>query len=127
MSSWGDTRGKMSDVDFEPPPVSTWLATWLLIRYNLPLFLIDTVVFIVVGLVPIGLGWLTGLLFDKLLGETAVTFTFTNIIIALLVLGISGTVTEFGATMLDFYYAFSLTVLMRKNMMGRIMQLPGAA
>jgi ATP-binding cassette, subfamily B, bacterial len=126
MSSWGDTRGKMSDADFEPPPISTWYTTWLLIRYNTPLFLLDTIGFILVGLVPIGLGWLTGLVFDKLLGETAVSLTFTNIIIALLVLGVVGTVMEFGANILDFYYLFALTVLMRKNMMSRIMALPGA-
>ena len=126
MSADGEGRGRISVADYEPPPISTWLAMWLQIRFNPALFLLDTVAFIVVGLFPIGLGALTAQLFDLLMGQGAVAWDFRTLIIILLVVGVVGTAVEYGAHILDFYFAFSLTVMMRKNLMSRILELPGA-
>ncbi|MEM7333051.1 MAG: ABC transporter ATP-binding protein [Chloroflexota bacterium] len=126
MTADGEGRGRISQADFEPPPISTWRATWLLIRFNPALFFTDAFAFIFVGLFPIFLGWLTGQIFDKLLNQSTLTFSFSSLIWALIVIGIVGTAVEYGAAILDFFFSFSLTVLMRKNMMSRILELPGA-
>ncbi len=126
MTADGEGRGRISAADYEPPPISTWRAMWLQIRFNPTLFLLDTFAFIIVGLFPIGLGALTGQLFDLLTGQGGVAWDFRTLIIILLVAGIVGTAVEYGAHILDFYFAFSLTVMMRKNMMSRILELPGA-
>ena len=126
MSADGEGRGRITAADYEPPPISTWHATWLMIRFNPPLFLLDAFIFIIVGLFPILLGWLTSRVFDYLTNEAALSVSFTNLIIILAVVGVVGTAVEYGAQILDFYFSFSLTVLMRKNLMGRILELPGA-
>lgn len=123
----GEGRSRLSAADFEAPPISTWLATWLLIRFNPLLFAVDAVAFIIVGLFPILLAAITGQVFDTLTGETQFTISFQNLILLLLALGVVGTAVEYGTRILDFYFSFSLTVLMRKNMMGRVLELPGAA
>lgn len=119
-------RSKHSAADFAPPPISTWQATWLLIRFKPALFFTDALLFIIVGLFPLGLGWLTGQAFDALSTQASIGLDFQGIIIALVVVGVVGTAVEYGTRILDFYFSFSLTVLMRKNMMGRILELPGA-
>lgn len=127
MTADGEGRGHVSQADYEPPPISTWHATWLLIRFNPLLFLLDALAFIFVGLFPILLGWLTGQIFDNLTGNAQFSLSFQNFILILIVVGLVGTAVEYGATILDFYFSFALTVLMRKNMMRRILELPGAA
>lgn len=126
MTADGEGRGRISEADYEPPPISTWRATWLLIRFNPLLFFTDALAFIIVGLFPILVGWLTGQIFDNLLGDSTLTFSFANLIWILIVVSLVGTALDYGATILDFYFSFSLTVLMRKNLMGRILELPGS-
>jgi ATP-binding cassette, subfamily B, bacterial len=121
-----DNRRRLSAVDYEPPPISSWRATWLQIRFNPWLFLADTFAFMLVGLFPIALAWLIGLTFDLLAGEVALQFDFWTLIIGLLVLGVMAVVMEYGAHILNFYFSFVLTVLMRKNMMSRLFELPAA-
>jgi ATP-binding cassette, subfamily B, bacterial len=126
MSLQIDGRSRLSAADYEPPPISTWRATWLLIRANPGLFLITTVTFIATGLFPIALGALIGLIFDNLTGAAPAGLNFETLVAALLVIGIVGTAVEYGSMILFFYFGFSLTVLMRKNMMSRLLELPGA-
>lgn len=127
MTHDGEGRRQHGQADYEPPPISTWKATWLLIRYNPALFVLDTIVFTFVGLFPILLAMLTAEAFNVLTGESQFQIDFMSIIALLLIVAIVGTAVEFSAYILDFYYAFSLTVLMRKNMLQRILELPGAA
>lgn len=126
MTADGEGRGRYAAADFEAPPISTWRATWLLIRYNPLLFAVDALAFVFVGLFPIFLGWLTGQIFDRLLGQSDLTFSFETLVWTLLVVGVVGTAVEYGAAILDFYFSFSLTVLMRANLMQRVLELPGA-
>ena len=127
MSADGEGRSRLSAADYEPPPISTWRATWLLVRYNPLLFSLDALAFIIVGLFPILLGALMGQAFDTLSGQGRVLFNFQTLVFILGTVGVVGTAVEYGARILDFYFSFSLTVLMRKNMMRRILALPGAA
>jgi hypothetical protein len=79
MSLQTEGRGRLTAADYEAPPISTWRATWLLIRSNPWLFLTTTLAFIVVGLFPIGLGALTALIFDQLTGAVARRFQFSDV------------------------------------------------
>jgi ATP-binding cassette, subfamily B, bacterial len=126
MSLQIEGRGRLTAADFEAPPISTWRATWLLIRSNPWLFIITTLAYIVMGLFPIGVGALIALVFDLLTGAAVVGFNYQTIVAALLVLALVGTAVEYGTQILFFYFGFSLTVLMRKNMMSRLLELPGA-
>ena len=96
MTADGEGRGRISQADYEPPPISTWRATWLLIRFNPALFFTDAIAFIFVGLFPIFLGWLTGQIFDQLLGQSTLTFSFNSLILALIAIGLVGTAVEYG-------------------------------
>jgi ATP-binding cassette subfamily B protein len=106
--------------------MSTWKATWLLIRFNFWLFLAETVGMILVGLFPLLLGELTRRLFNGLTADAAITFDFVPLVAVLLVAGVVGAAFTYGAFILEFYFAFALTVLMRKNMMRAVLYRPGA-
>lgn len=127
MSHDGEGRGRISTADYTAPPISTWRATWLLMRYNPGLFTLDTLAYIFVGLFPLLLALLTAEAFNILTGESTYPIAFSTMIAALVVVAVVGTTVEYGTAILDFYYSFSLTVLMRKNMMRRVLELPGAA
>ena len=127
MSADGEGRGRISAADYEPPPISSWRATWLLVRFNPALFALDTLAFIFAGLFPILLAWMMSQAFDLLTGDSSLSFGFQTMIWLLVTVAVVGTAVEYSAFILDFYYSFSLTVLMRKNMMRRILELPGAA
>lgn len=127
MTHDGEGRRRLGSADYEAPPISTWRATWLLIRFNPGLFAVDTLAYIFAGLFPILLAWLTAEAFNILTGDTPFQISFMSMIAVLLAAAVVGTAVEFGAHILDFYYSFSLTVLMRKNMMQRILELPGSA
>jgi ATP-binding cassette, subfamily B, bacterial len=126
MSLQIEGRSRLSAADYEAPPISTWRAAWLLIRSNPWLFAGTTLAYIIMGLFPIGLGALIALIFDQLTGVAVVGFNFQTLVAALLVIGLVGTAVEYGTQILFFYFGFSLTVLMRKNMMARLLELPGA-
>ena len=127
MTHDGEGGRRLGAADYEAPPISTWRATWLLIRFNPSLFTLDTLAYIFAGLFPIFLAYLTAEAFNILSGESTFQIDFLSMIAILLGVSIVGTAVEYGAHILDFYYSFSLTVLMRKNMMRRVLQLPGAA
>jgi ATP-binding cassette subfamily B protein len=127
MSHDGEGRGRLTAADYEAPPISTWRATWLLIRFNPALFALDTLAFIFAGLFPILLAWLTAEAFNLLDGQSQFNVPFLTLIAVLVAVAVVGTAVEYGAFILDFYYSFSLTVLMRKNLMRRVLELPGAA
>lgn len=127
MSYDGEGRGRISATDYEAPPISTWKATWLLLRFNPGFFVLDTLAYIFAGLFPILLAWLTAETFAVLAGDSRFAINFLTLIAVLLAVAVVGTAVEYGATILDFYYSFSLTVLMRKNIMRRVLELPGAA
>jgi ATP-binding cassette subfamily B protein len=126
MSFDGEGGRRFAAADYEPPLISTWKATWLLIRFNPGMFALDVINFIIIGLIPIVIGVLIANVFDLLTGEATFQYTFWQLIGALLVVGIVGTVMEYGAYIFDFYVSFSYTVLMRKNLMSRVLELPGA-
>jgi ATP-binding cassette, subfamily B, bacterial len=126
MSLQTEGRGRLTAADFEAPPISTWRATWLLIRSNPWLFVSTTLAYIIMGLFPIGLGALIALIFDVLTGAAVMGFNYQTLVAALLIIGVVGTAVEYGTQILFFYFGFSLTVLMRKNMMTRLLELPGA-
>ncbi len=126
MTADGEGRGRITAADYEAPPISTWRATWLLIRFSPFLFIADTLVYIFAGLFPILLAWLTSEAFNILTETSRLQLDYLPMIAVLLTVAIVGTAIEYGAAILDFYYAFSLTVLMRKNMMTRVLELPGA-
>lgn len=127
MSADGEGRGRLTAADFEPPPISTWKATWLLMRFNPGMFALDVFNFILIGLIPIALAQLTAVIFDNLTGQATLQFDFWTLVMALFIVGAVGTLMEFGAYIFDFYVLFSYTVLMRKNLMARVLALPGAA
>lgn len=127
MTHDGEGRGRITAADYEAPPISSWRATWLLIRYNPGLFALDTLAFIFAGLFPILLAWLTSEAFNILDGQGWFNTPFLQMVALLLVVAVVGTAAEYGAHILNFYYSFSLTVLMRKNIMRRVLDLPGAA
>lgn len=127
MSADGEGRGRITAADYEAPPISTWKATWLLIRFNPGLFLVDTLAYIFAGLFPILLAWLTSELFNILTGASQFEINFLSMVALLVTVAVVGTAVEYGTAILDFYYSFSLTVLMRKNLMRRLLELPGAA
>ncbi|MCP4358339.1 MAG: ABC transporter ATP-binding protein [Chloroflexi bacterium] len=127
MAHDGEGRRRLGTADYKAPPISAWKATWLLIRFNPGLFALDTLAYIFAGLFPIFLAFLTAEAFSILVGDGRFQLDFPSIIALLVTVAVVGTAVEYGAHILDFYYAFSLTVLMRKNMMQRILELPGAA
>lgn len=127
MTHDGEGRRRLGDTDYEAPPIGTWRATWLLIRFNPGLFALDTLAYLFSGLFPILLAWLTSQAFNTLTDNSPFAITFGNLVLVLLAVAIVGTAVEYGATILDFYYSFALTVLMRKNMMQRVLELPGSA
>lgn len=119
-------RSRVTAADFEPPPISTWRATWLMITFRPLLFVADVIMFVLVGLMPIFLAQIIAAIFDTLTGQATYILSFVPLAMVLLTLGIVGTMMEYGAYIFDFYVVFSYTVLMRKNLMGRVLELPGA-
>ena len=120
------TNMQMNASTASTPAMNTVRATWLLIRLNPRLFTLVFLLFLIEGLFPVLLGIVMGWFFDFLAGSPAVNLGFGTLIILLVITEVSRVVIVFTAFFLEFQLGFFLGVLMRKNMLARILELPGA-
>ena len=111
----------------EKPPRQSWRYYLSMIRYS-PLHYTGIVILriMIFGLLPQAFGLLQREFFNTLSGENALGFTPASLAAILVGLALAQAATIFADIYLHFLYGFRTSALLRKNLLTRILDRPGA-
>jgi ATP-binding cassette subfamily B protein len=109
------------------PTVSTWKLLWKLVTYAPGLYTaLGLARMLIFGLIPQVTGLITRAFFNRLTGDAQVAldpYTLSALIVAI---AIARTGLSFGDIFSRFNFQFIVSALLRKNMLSRILDRPGA-
>lgn len=111
----------------EKPPAQSWRYYWEIIRYSSWLYLALILMRVLIFGISFQVG---GLLlrefFNSLTGEAAAGLTAETIAVLVVVVALARALVIFGDIYAHFLYNFRTSALLRKNMLARILDRPGA-
>ena len=106
--------------------MNTYHILWRLIRHRLGWFLINLVLWTGIGLAELVPGLLVKLFFDMLTGETQLRLDVWGIVVLVIMTAILNIGLIGGGALVDARYRFSMGTLLRQNLLGQILNRPGA-
>lgn len=112
--------------DARPAGRPTIWYLWQLIRYRPGLYLLDNIVWLVVFMIPMIPGLLAREFFDTLTGEARLDLGVWGIIALLVGAALARVGFVLWGIIVDVYHRFLMGTLLRRNMLERILNLPGA-
>jgi len=106
--------------------VSVWNLLWRMIRYRLRLYLIDGFFWILIFGLPAAPGLIIREFFDTLTGESQLGFSPWSLIALLLATGLGHSVFIFVGRLTKTQHRFTMSSLLRRNLLESLLYRPGA-
>ena len=123
------TNNKQKDESTEDigPRLSAWKHLWKLATYvpwmYVALGVLRTLIF---GVVPQAIGLITRAFYNRLTGDAPVALDPWSLSALIVGIALGRTVFVFGDIVLNFNFRFTVSALLRKNLLSRILDRPGA-
>lgn len=106
--------------------VSGWKFLWRMMRYTPKLYLIDSIFWILIMGLPAVPGLIIREFFDTLTGESQLGFSPWALIALLLATGLGRIIVLFAGRFTKTQHRFTMSSLLRRNLLERILNRPGA-
>ncbi len=106
--------------------VSSWKLLWRMIRYNPKLYLIDGFFWLFILGLPAVPGLVIREFFDKLTGESQLSLSPWGLIALLVTIGLGQVVFLFAGRLTKTQHRFTMSSLLRRNLLECILNRPGA-
>ncbi|MGH2370904.1 MAG: ABC transporter transmembrane domain-containing protein, partial [Chloroflexota bacterium] len=105
---------------------TTWQLLWRLMRYRPWLYLANGTLWALIHVSPLFPGLIARGIFDTLSGSAPATIGVTGLIALYVMTGLGQAALIFGGAHTDIRHRFATSALLRRNLLARIMALPGA-
>lgn len=106
--------------------MKTWQYMWRLIRYRPVLYLIDGMLWTAIHIYPIVPGLIAREFFDTLQGQSQLGLSAWGVIALMLATALAQVVLTLMGALTDIPHRFSISGLLRQNMLRHVLQRPGA-
>ena len=106
--------------------MKTWQAIWQLIKYKPGLYSVIFILWTSLTLMSLVPGLLAKAFFDFLTESQPIPFGIPGLVVLLFVAATAHIFFIFSSFWLDVVYRFAISVLMRRNLLERVLELPGA-
>ena len=106
--------------------MKTYQSMWQLIRYRPRLYLVDGLLWTTIHIFPIVPGLLAREFFDALQNQSHLGLSAWGVIALFLAIGLAQVMLTFAGALADIPHRFSMSGLLRRNLLARILNRPGA-
>ncbi len=108
------------------PTWPAWRYLWRMIRYRPWLYLINGTLWVLIHIAPLLPGLLIKAFFDALTGAAQIPGGVQAIVVLLVVIGVVRVLLFLGGALADILHRFTMASLLRRNLLTRILEQPGA-